>query len=173
MIYTRRESLKKKSQKTDSPGFEKLQPEPRTVSTGSDYEFLDDITNDVHLHRDEGKTEPAGEKSKQKCQQTRQTPPDLVLSNHDLIDPAARLFSQSLNSISCAAAASSSSQAGNSLAAPRRGEEQTSHSLPSSPHKNSEVVLTYLTDLTSLVTQKSLWQDKTVDFNRCTRETDP
>ena len=151
MIYTRRESIKKKNNsKSESLEISKHDAEPTSMplSTASDYEFLDDIADLDTLpmeelsHTNLNKKRNSVTPSKQSRENyknkkgKRQTPPELVLSNHEFMDDM-RIYSQSLSPLNC----SNETDAQNckSYLAPRRDAEDTSHSLPSSPNKTSEV----------------------------------
>ena len=148
MIYTRRESLKRKSNsKHEASKRNDLSVEAASapLSGPSDFEYTQE-TPDIepstkHNLSQEGITRNStfpnvetGEKSKQR-KGKRQTPPELVLSNHDFLDDG-KLFSHSLSPLSCSDEAGSSKK---SYLSPKQEGEDISHSLPSSPNKSSDV----------------------------------
>lgn len=149
MIYTRRESLKKKNnQKSESLERSKHDTDHTSMplSTASDYEFIDEIGDLDTLPMEEislprlsrnsvTPNKQAGEKSKLKSK--RQTPPELVLTNHEFMDDI-RLYSQSLSPLNHTSE-NGTQTSRKSYLVPKREDEETSHSLPSSPNKNSDV----------------------------------
>ena len=123
ITYNRRESLKKKS-------IDKQETEPlnHPVSTTSDYEYIDDVVNISDISSDQRRDTSRNRKGKNKN-------PDLVFCNPDLYENKG--FSQSLNSVQ------TDQNTDSHLLSPNRGGEETSHSLPSSPHANTDDVFFY------------------------------
>merc|ERR1711892_16043 len=149
MIYTRRESLKKKTNNKHESERSKHDTDPTSMplSTASDYEFIEEIADiepspieEISLSRLKRNSmtpkSQLGEKSKPN-KFKRQTPPELVLSNHEFLDDP-RVYSHSLSPLNCSNDNDILTSKKLYLSPKHEGEE-TSHSLPSSPNKNSDV----------------------------------